>query len=72
MKVKQLIELLSGFDPESTVVVAYPAFIAHVRGEVRKAAAARVDTEVIHVEELARYDGIHPLISVNGAHLLEE
>lgn len=63
MKVKQLIELLSGFDPESTVIVAYPAFIAH---------AARVDTEAIHVEELARHDGIHPLISANGAHLLED
>lgn len=63
MKVKQFIELLSQFDPESTVVVAYPAFIAH---------AARVDTEVIHVEELNRYDGVHPLISVNGAHLLED
>ena len=63
MTTKQLIELLKGFDPESTVVVAYPAFIAH---------AARVDTEVIHVEELARYDGIHPLISANGAHLLED
>ena len=63
MKTKQLIELLSQFDPDTTVVVAYPAFIAH---------AARVDAEVIHVEELNRYDGIHPLISVNGAHLLEE
>ena len=63
MKVKQLIELLSGFDPESTVIVAYPAFIAH---------AARVDTEAIHVEELARHDGIHPLISANGAHLEED
>lgn len=63
MTTKQLIELLKGFDPESTVVVAYPAFIAH---------AARVDTEAIHVEELARYDGIHPLISANGAHLLED
>jgi hypothetical protein len=63
MTVRQLIEILSGFDPETTVVVAYPAFIAH---------ASRVDTEVIHVEELARYDGIHPLISANGAHLLED
>ena len=63
MTTKQLIELLSQFDPESTVVVAYPAFIAH---------AARVDTENLHVAELNRYDGVHPLISVNGAHLAEE
>ena len=63
MTTKQLIELLSQFDPESTVIVAYPAFIAH---------ATRVDTEAIHVEELARYDGVHPLISANGAHLLED
>jgi hypothetical protein len=26
----------------------------------------------ITVEELARYDGMHPLISANGAHLLED
>ena len=62
MTTKQLIELLSQFDPETTVVVAYPAFRD----------AGRVDTEVIHVEELARYDGMHPLISVCGAHLLED
>ena len=62
MTTKQLIELLSQFDPESTVIVAYPTFRD----------AGRVDTEVIHVEELARYDGIHPLISANGAHLLED
>lgn len=24
------------------------------------------------VEELARYDGMHPLISIDGAHLLED
>ena len=62
MTTKQLIELLSQFDPETTVVVAYPAFRD----------AGRVDTEVIHVEELTRYDGMHPLISVGGAHLLED
>ena len=63
MTTRQLIELLSQFDPESTVVVAYPAFIAH---------ADRVDTEDLHVGELNRYDGVHPLISVNGAHLAED
>jgi hypothetical protein len=63
MTTKQLIEFLSQFDPESTVVVTYPAWMA---------VANRVDTERIHVEELARYDGIHPLISANGAHLLED
>lgn len=56
MTTKQLIELLAQFDPESTVTVTFPG----------------ADTEVIHVEELARYDGIHPLISVCGAHLLED
>jgi len=66
MKVKQLIELLSGFDPESTVTVAYPA-------EQRlEEDTARVDTRKIHVEELSHYDGISPLISANGAHLLED
>jgi hypothetical protein len=63
MKTKQLIELLAQFDPETTVIVTYPAPVAF---------AGRVDTEFIHVEELARYDGIHPLISANGAHLLED
>lgn len=63
MKVKQLIELLEGFDPETTVVVAYPT---------RTGWSERNDTEKIHVGELNRHDGIHPLISVNGAHLLEE
>ena len=62
MTTKQLIEMLSQFDPETTVIVAYPAFRD----------AGRVDTEKIHVGELNRYDGVHPLISVNGAHLLEE
>jgi hypothetical protein len=32
----------------------------------------RYDTEVIQVEELMRYDGILPLISVSNAHLLED
>ena len=63
MKTKQLIEILSRFDPETTVVVTYPAWMA---------VANRVDTENIHVEELARHDGIHPLISANGAHLEED
>ena len=63
MTTKQLIELLSQFDPETTVVVAYPT---------RTGWSERNDTENLHVEELARHDGIHPLISVNGAHLLED
>ena len=63
MTTKQLIELLKGFDPETTVVVAYPAWMA---------VADRVDTENLHVAELNRYDGVHPLISVNGAHLAED
>ncbi len=62
MTTKQLIEHLSQFDPETTVVVAYPAYVAF---------ANRVDTEDLHVGELNRHDGIHPLISVNGAHLTE-
>jgi hypothetical protein len=65
MKTKQLIELLSQFDPESTVTVAFP-------GADNYGSMYRENAERIHVEELARYDGIHPLISVNDAHLLEE
>ena len=63
MTTKQLIELLSGFDPEVSVIVAFPAAAAF---------ADRVDTEDLHVGELNRYDGVHPLISVNGAHLEED
>lgn len=62
MTTKQLIELLSQFDPETTVVVAYPAYVAF---------ADRVDTENLQLVELNRYDGVHPLISVGGAHLAE-
>ena len=65
MTTKQLIELLSQFDPESTVTVAFPDTDNYGN-------EYRMDTERIHVEELARYDGVHPLISVNGAHLLED
>jgi hypothetical protein len=61
MTTKQLIELLSQFDPESTVTVAYPA--SHPE--------FRIDTETIRVSELVRYDGVRPLISVNGALDLE-
>ena len=67
MTTKQLIELLKGFDPETTVVVAYPAWMP-----AWMAVSDRVDTEDLHVAELNRYDGVHPLISVNGAHLAEE
>jgi hypothetical protein len=63
MKVKQLIELLSQFDPEAPVMAAFPSGQNHLE---------RYDTEVIHVEELMRYDGMRPLISVSNAHLLED
>ena len=62
MTTKQLIELLSQFDPESIVAVEFPDVDNY--GHTYR-------TEWLHVEEFARYDGIHPLISVNGAHLLE-
>ena len=65
MKVKQLIELLAQFDPESTVQVAFPATDNY--GVCHRAAG-----DDVLVEELARYDGVHPLISINGAHLLED
>ena len=67
MKVKQLIELLSGFDPDSTVQVVFPT-PSSPRDGVRY---REVSYDII-VEELARYDGIHPLISIDGAHLLED
>ena len=67
MTTKQLIDHLSQFDPEATVVVAYPAWMP-----AWMAVSDRVDTEDLHVAELNRYDGVHPLISVNGAHLTEE
>lgn len=62
MTTKQLIELLSQFDPESTVTVAFPDVDNYGH-------TYRTDSERIHVEELMRYDGVHPLISVNDAHL---
>ena len=65
MKTKQLIELLAQFDPESTVKVAFP--VTDIVG-----VHFRDSADDIIVEEIARYDGIHPLISVNGAHLLED
>jgi hypothetical protein len=65
MTTKQLIELLSRFDPETTVQVAFPSTDNY--GNLYR------DTlSDIHVEELARYNGVHPLISVGGAHLLED
>ena len=63
MTTKQLIEHLSQFDPNAPVMAAFPSGQNHLE---------RFDTEVIHVEELARYDGIRPLISVSNAHLLED
>ncbi len=65
MKTKQLIELLAQFDPESTVQVVFTL-------TDNDGVCLRDSAEDIIVEELARYDGIHPLISINGAHLLED
>jgi hypothetical protein len=65
MKVKQLVELLSQFDPESTVEVAFP--VTDIVG-----VHFRDIADDITVEELQRFDGTHPLISINGAHLLED
>ena len=65
MKTKQLIELLSQFDPETTVQIAFPSLDRH--GSLYRGSLGD-----IRVEELARYNGVHPLISVGGAHLLED
>ena len=65
MTTKQLIELLSQFDPETTVQVAFPSTDNY--GNLYRDTLGD-----IHIEELARYDGIHPLISVDDAHLLED
>ena len=65
MTTKQLIELLSQFDPETTVQVAFPSIDKY--GNLY-----RGTLDDIQVVELARYDGMHPLISVCGAHLLED
>ena len=65
MTTKQLIEHLSQFDPETTVQVAFPStgWSGNLYRDTRDA---------LQLVELNRYDGTHPLISVNGAHLLEE
>ena len=63
MTTKQLIDILSQFDPHAPVMAAFPSGQNHLE---------RFDTEVIHVEELACYDGFRPLISVSNAHLLED
>jgi len=65
MKVKQLVELLAQFDPESTVQVAFPS----ADGD---GVRFRDSADDIIVEELARYDGNHPLISIHEAHLLAD
>ena len=65
MTTKQLIELLSQFDPDTTVQIAFPSLDRH--GSLYRGSLGD-----IHIEELARYDGVHPLISVGGAHLLED
>lgn len=64
MKVKQLVELLSQFDPESTVQVAYPA-TDNYGGVYRETAGDLL------IEEICREGEMNPLISVGGAHLLE-
>lgn len=65
MKVKQLIELLSQFDPETTVQVAFPA-TDNYGGVYRDTLGD------IHIEEICREGEMNPLISVGGAHLLED
>lgn len=65
MKVKQLVELLAQFDPESTVQVVFPL-------TDNDGVRFRDIAYDITVEELQRFDGTHPLISINGAHLLED
>ena len=65
MTTKQLIELLSQFDPDTTVQIAFPSLDRH--GSLYRGSLGD-----IHIEELARYNGVHPLISVGGAHLLED
>ena len=67
MKTKQLIELLSQFDPDTTVQVVFPTPTSP-----RDGVRYRVEHSDIIVEELDRYDGVHPLISIDGAHLLED
>lgn len=63
MTTRQLIEHLSKFDPEASVMAAFPSGQNHLE---------RFDTETVHVDEIARFDGIRPLISVSNAHLLED
>jgi hypothetical protein len=65
MTVKQLIELLSKFDPETTVQVAFPSYDNY--GEPYRGTLGD-----LHVLEVNRYNGVHPLISVGGAHTLED
>lgn len=65
MTTKQLIELLSQFDPDTTVQIAFPSIDNY-------GSLFRGTLGDIHIEELARYNGVHPLISVGGAHLLED
>ena len=65
MTVKQLIEELERYDPETTVQVAFPStgWDGNLYRDTRCA---------LQLVKLNRPDGVHPLISVNGAHLLEE
>lgn len=65
MTVKQLIDLLSQFDPESTVQVAFPATDNYGK-EYRETLGD------ILIEEICREGEMNPLISVGGAHLLED
>ena len=65
MTVKQLIEELERYDPETTVQVAFPStgWDGNLYRDTRGA---------LQLVKLNRPDGVHPLISANGAHLLEE
>ena len=65
MTTKQLIELLSQFDPDTTVRIA----CSETSWEGKEYRSTCDDIQVV---ELNRYDGVHPLIGVNGARLLED
>ena len=65
MTTKQLIEMLSQVDPDTVVQIA----VAETSWAGREYLSTCDDIQVV---ELARHGGVHPLISVSGAHLLED
>lgn len=65
MTVKQLIEQLERYDPETTVQVAFPS--TGWDGNLY-----RDRRDALELVDVQLYDGVHPLISANGAYLLEE